>query len=186
MPDTVSPDEAAQRLGTTAPTVRLMWDRGELTGHQAQHGARTWLRIHVSSINAYLAAHGKFKRSGQIPSAIEEELRELRELIAGSDDVDRRSGQGGIARERDDLRARVISLQDALARMRAAAELHRAAERERSAVVDHLQAALAASERADELRRNAYAELEEAVSGAMFPGHPGELESGSGSQRKGG
>lgn len=163
-----------------------MWGRGELAGEEERHGARTWLRIHVASIDAYLAARGKFKRPGHPGrTAVEEELRELRELIDRRGQVDALFDHEDVARERDDLRAAVVSLQQAVARMRAAAELHQAAERERSVVIEHLQAALAASERADELRRNAYAELEEAVSAATFPGHPGELRASRGSQRKG-
>ncbi len=186
MADTVRPGEAARLLGTTPPTVRLMLERGVLSGRQDQHGTRLWWVVDTSSIDAYLSAHGSFKRqtSKSRLEAIEEELVALRETIAAP-------GQGKISsseavrveRERDDLRATVITLQDALARARSAAELQRDAERERATVIEHLQAALAASERADALRRQAFAELDEAVAAAAFPGHPGGLAPGGPSEK---
>ena len=80
-----------------------------------------------------------------------------------------------VDRERDDLRSQMIALQDALARMRAVAELQRDVDRERAAMIEHLQAALSAGERADELRRSALAQLEDAVATAAIPGHLGDL-----------
>lgn len=85
------------------------------------------------------------------------------------------SSAGTVDRERDDLRSQMVALQDALARMRAVAELQRDVDRERAAMIEHLQAALAAGERADELRRSALAQLEDAVATAAIPGHLGDL-----------
>jgi hypothetical protein len=72
-------------------------------------------------------------------------------------------GAEGFARERDDLRARVIELQEAVLRLRAAADLQRRADAERATQVGHLNEALSAADRAGELHRRAAAELEEAV-----------------------
>ena len=80
-----------------------------------------------------------------------------------------------LARERDDLRVRVVELQEAVLRLRSAAELQRKADAARAAEVERLLEALREAERSDELRRRAAAELEEALAGVALPGHPGEI-----------
>jgi hypothetical protein len=73
------------------------------------------------------------------------------------------------------LRARVVELQDAVLRLRAAAGLQRRADAERATQIGHLEEALRAATLAGELDRRAAIELEEAVAGMALPGHPGDL-----------
>lgn len=179
MADVVSTAEAARRLKTTPPTVRALLARGELTGQRVPRGTRfAWL-ADEASIASYVASHGEFgapRRSSAAArvTALEQEITRLRALIEGED-----SPSGALARlqsERDDLRATVVTMRDALARMRTVANLQRQADAERSAVVEHLLAASAASERADALRRLAVEQLEDAVAAATQPAHLGELQ----------
>jgi hypothetical protein len=173
MSDEVFTGEAARRLGTTRPTVRSMLVRGDLSGRKERHGSRDYWLVRSTGIDRYLDLHGK--------------VDDRRKRAAGGrrDDVEF-TAEGGparswaseldrLGRERDDLRARVVELQDALARTRTAAELQARADVERSVVLEHLLAAAQAGERADELRRQALAELHEAVGVVTRPGHPGQL-----------
>lgn len=137
-----------------------------------------WL-VEVSNIEAYLREHGAFKRKRRESrlDKVEAELAALRSAIG-----DRATARptpsrlADVERERDDLRATVVTLREALARAHSVAELQREAEAERAAVIEHLQAAAAAGERADSLRRRAVAELEEALAAASRPGHLGDAE----------
>ena len=155
-----------------------MVGRGLLTGAYERHGKREWLRIDASSVDSYLRDHGPVKRGSTRSrlEAIEEKVAAIAMQAAGArlagSDLSR---ERALEDERDKLRATAVTLQNALARMRAASELQREADRERASVVQHLQAALGASERADELRLRAISELEGAVSNATLPGHAGEL-----------
>jgi hypothetical protein len=76
--------------------------------------------------------------------------------------------------ERDDLRARVVALEEVLMRMRAASELQREAAELRARVVSHLLAAIKENDSADELNRKAIAELEEAAASVTRAGHLGQ------------
>jgi hypothetical protein len=84
-------------------------------------------------------------------------------------------GAEALARERDDLRVRVVELQEAVLRLRSAADLQRQADAARSREVESLLEALREGERTDQLRRRAAAELEEALAGIALPGHPGPI-----------
>jgi len=153
-----------------------MFRRGELAGRTEQHGAREWLRIDPASIDRRLATGATVRPRGR-RSRLDAMEAEMLSLTTRLERAERSasSSAGTVDRERDDLRSQMVALQDALARMRAVAELQRDVDRERAAVIEHLQAALAAGERADELRRSALAQLEDAVATAAIPGHLGDL-----------
>jgi phage I-like protein len=106
-------------------------------------------------------------------ACVEKEIAALRSLVEAGLPAD--TGLDRLQEDRDDLRAQVVTLSESLARGRTAADLHGRAETERAAVNEHLLAALAASERADELRRQAITELQEAVAASSRIGHAGAL-----------
>lgn len=173
----LSTREAAGLLGTSQPTVRALIGKGLLDASKEARGTRFSWRVNKDSVERHLKEHGRYdgqRRTGASRlEKLESELSALRAAIAR--DVTMPAVDGGIERERDDLRAQVVSLQDALTRSNVVAELQRDADTERAAVIDHLLAASAAGERADALRRQALAQLEEALAGFARPGHPGSI-----------
>jgi excisionase family DNA binding protein len=179
MPASVTTSEAARRLGTTKPTVRVLLEKGQLSGTRLPRGSRFNWRIDEDSLERFLAECGRYdsRRAARTSrlGKIEVELAFLRQAVRGQGaEAGVLSNHQGpvdeIQRERDDLRAQVVSLEEALARAHAVAELQRDADAERAAVVEHLLAAGAANERADALRRKALTELEEALAGFARPG----------------
>lgn len=154
--DEISVSEAAQLLGISGQTVRNYIRRGLLRGRQP--GARSFL-VDRTSVDALL-------RDGLAGGR----RRRRRASVAPT-----RDGAEAIARERDDLRARVAELQEAVLRLRAAADLQRQADSERATEIDRLLGALRAAARVEELRRRAAAELEDALAAIAVPGHPGEI-----------
>jgi hypothetical protein len=176
VPDVVSTVHAARQLKTTPPTVRALLARGDLKGRRVPRGSRfAWL-VDASSIASYIATHGQFQGGRRSSSdsrmaVLERDVAALRTLIEGDDSPP--AALAHLTSERDDLRGVVMSLQDAVARLRAVAELQRQADGERSAVIEHLLAASAASERADTLRRAALKQLEDAVAATAQPAHLG-------------
>lgn len=171
MPDDLSTGEAAERLGTTPPTIRAMLLRGELTGRREDRGKRPW-RIDASSVEHHVTVHGKFPGTRR-PSRLASIEQELEAVRAGVEVVEPTGKHA--ERERDDLRATVVTLRETVARMQTVAQLQAEADRERAAVVQHVLAAASAGERADGLRRRALAELQEAVAASARPGHAGNL-----------
>jgi len=153
--DEISVSEAAKLLETSGQTVRNYIRRGLLSARQP--GARSFL-VDRSSVEALL-------RDGLLPG----QRRRGRAAVVSPD------GPEALERERDDLRARVVELQEAVLRLRAAADLQRQADRERATEVNRLLDALRAAERADELRSRATAELEDALAAMALPGHPGQI-----------
>jgi hypothetical protein len=148
-----------------------------LKARKLQQGKRFLWLVDEESLERYAREHRRLtrrrRRRGSRLQAIEAELASLRRVL---DDADLTEGTSlAIARERDDLRAEVITLREALARTRDVAELQRDADAERATVIEHLTAAAAASERADALRRRAVHELEGALATALGPGHAGDL-----------
>jgi hypothetical protein len=180
MEDVVTALQAAKALGTTPPTVRKLLVDGRLKGEKEVHGTRFHWKIDGKSVARFLSEHGRFAggpgappRIRGVQTAVERLERRVSALEGG------RSGdavsQSALASERDDLRARVVALEERVAGLNEAADLHRAADTERSRVVEHLLAANEASERADALRRQAIAVLEEALAGFSRPGHAGSI-----------
>jgi len=155
MADEISVSEAAKLLETSGQTVRNYIRQGLLNARRP--GARAFL-VDRSSVEALLRDRPLSGRRG------------LRQAAAVPAD-----GAEELARERDNLRARVVDLQEAVLRLRAAADLQRRADAERATEVERLMEALRAADRAGELHRRATAELEEAVAGMALPGHPGEI-----------
>jgi excisionase family DNA binding protein len=154
--DEISVSEAAGLLGTSGQTVRNYIRRGLLS---ARRPSRRFL-IDRSSVDVLLRQGGPGSRR-----------RSRRSKVAGPGP----DGAETLARERDDLRARVVELQEAVLRLRNAADLKRQADAARGTEIEHLLEALREAERTDELRRRAAAELEEALAGIALPGHPGEI-----------
>lgn len=155
MADEISVSEAAKLLETSGQTVRNYIRQGLLSARRP--GARAFL-VDRSSVEAFLrdrplSGRRRLRQAATVPADSAEEL----------------------ARERDDLRARVVELQEAVLRLRAATDLQRQADAERATEVERLMEALRAADRAGELHRRAAAELEEAVAGMALPGHPGEM-----------
>jgi excisionase family DNA binding protein len=156
MPDEISVRDAAEILQVSGQTVRNYIRAGALTARRP--GARSYLVTRASVERLMrerpLAGRRRGQRAGAASAASAEEL----------------------ARERDDLRARVIDLQEIVVRLREAGDLHGRADAERATEIDHLTEALRAAERVGELRRQAAAELEEALGGLAMPGHLGQLD----------
>jgi len=174
--------EAAAQLGTSKPTVRSLIEKRSLQATRQTRGSGFRWLIDEDSVKAFLSTHGRYDE--RVPDA----RRSLKSidlrLSTLEGEVRRRSavadspvhpGQADASHMFDDARARIVDLEEALVRSRISAELQREADDARAVVVEHLLAAVAASERADGLRRRAHAELEEAVQGFSRPGHPGEL-----------
>jgi excisionase family DNA binding protein len=153
--DEITVSEAADLLGKSGQTVRNYIRSGLLSARRP--GARSFL-VDRSSVEALS------RQGASVPGR-----RSRRSTLAGLD------GAKALARERDDLRARNVELQETVLRLRSAAGLQRQADAARGTEVEHLLEALRAAELTDELRRRAAAELEEALAGMVFPGHPGEI-----------
>jgi excisionase family DNA binding protein len=166
--------EAARRLRTTPPTVRALLSSGQLQGHKVPRGTRFAWRVDELSLQRYEAENGKFTRKPVGTGRLTELERQVAALTAESH-VPSEAALERTARERDELRATVVTLKDLVARTRTVAELQQRADAERSTMIEHLLAAVAAGERADVLRQAAITELNEAVMAASQPGHPGAL-----------
>jgi len=183
MPRSLTASEAARLLGTSKPTVTALIAKGHLQATRQPRGKLSIWRIDERSVERWLDEHGRYdqqSRGGRSRlakleaevSALREEVRALASAGQLETGVNRVAEEG---RERDDLRARIVSLEEALARAQLVAELQRDADAERAAVVGQLLEAIGASERADALRRRAVTELEEALAAFLRPGHAAEI-----------
>jgi hypothetical protein len=170
MADGMSAADAAAALGTTAVTVRKLCERGRLAGTKEPWGSsRFRWAIDPKSVD-------KFAREGGVrkPRRLDDRLAALEtDVTALKSERGVAPGDQQLSAERDDLRARVVTLEEALLRMRAASELQREAADARAKVVSHLLEAAAANESAEDLYRRALGELEEALASTARPGHPG-------------
>jgi hypothetical protein len=165
-------------LRTSPQTVRNYLRQKILRG-RIDSKTKKWL-VQRASVQNFLAVHGPLDggRRRKSPTALLE--AKVEQLTA---EVARLSGLVGlgdsqiaaIVSERDDLRARVVALEDTLAKMRDAADLKRSADAERDEVVGQLLAALHSANRAEGLRRQALESLEGALAGSMMPGHAGSI-----------
>jgi excisionase family DNA binding protein len=175
--------KAATRLGTTKPTVRSLIVTGVLRATKQPQGSRFQWMIDEQSIEGFLVEHGRYddrsRRAGSNVKSVNRRLstleQEVSRLSSGNSRFARPPDLESTARQLDDARARIVDLEEALVRSRVAAELQREADDARSAVVEHLLAAVAAAERADEFRRRAHAELDEALQGFSREGHAGDV-----------
>jgi excisionase family DNA binding protein len=157
VPDEISVSEAAGLLGKSGQTVRNYIRRGLLSARRP--GARSFL-IDRSSVEALSRQGGPVTGPGGRRRTVATPVPD---------------GAEALGRERDDLRARTVELQEAVLRLRTAADLQRQADAARATEIERLLEALRAAELADELRRRATAELEQALTGIAPPGHPGEI-----------
>jgi excisionase family DNA binding protein len=169
--DGITVEKAAQRLQTTVQTVRAMARDHTLAGTKVR-GA--W-SLDPASVDDFLATEGPLRggrRHRSAESRQQAELKRLRGHIAeltaahGNTDVE------AVLRERDELRERVVALEDVVARLRDVADLQRQAEDERSQVVAQLTTAVAAAERSEQLRRKSVELLEDGLVGSLVPGRP--------------
>jgi hypothetical protein len=167
MADGMSAADAAAALGTTAVTARKLCEQGRLAGTKEPWGnSRFRWVIDPKSVEEFASKGGlrKPKRLDVRLAALEADVATLKGGVVPADRQ--------VAAERDDLRARVVTLEEAVVRMRAASELQREAADARAKVVSHLLAAGAANESAEALYRRALGELEEALASTTRPGHP--------------
>jgi hypothetical protein len=134
--------------------------RGELKASRERHGSRDWWIVEPASVEGFLGKYGAFDGRRRMGVARSERIG-----------TQARPAEADVKHERDALRARVVALEDALARQRSVTDLLRQADLERAAVVEHLLAAARAAERADRLRQDALTELDEAVAGFTRPGN---------------
>jgi excisionase family DNA binding protein len=181
VPDALTTKEAAARLGTSKPTVRSLIGAKTLRARKQTRGSRFQWLIDQDSVDAFLASHGRYDEGGRSArslksidervSALEGEVGRMSSLSLPTTD----RADSSTSRQLNDARARIVDLEEALARSRTSAELQREADEARAEVVEHLLAALAAADRADGLRRRGQAELDEAVQGFSLPGHAGDL-----------
>lgn len=177
--DVLTTVKAAALLGTTPPTVRSLLEKKALRGQCVPRGKRSVWAIDRVSVETYLAEHGRYDDRRRHPG--NGRLQQLEEDVAHLKDLVLRGSHDGfdsvreLARERDDLRATVVNLEDALARTRAVADLQHDADAERAAVIEHLLAAMAAGDRADALSRQVITQLQGAVAGFTLPGHAGSV-----------
>jgi excisionase family DNA binding protein len=179
MTDDMTVAEAAEALGTSPQTVRALLRRRELEGRKLPRGRRhVWIPSR-KGVDAFLSQHGRLggrRRPRSRLAQLEHAVAQLQQEFARLNRVPTGSaihGSDAVGVERDELRARVVALEEALAHTRHAGELQRRADEERAALVAHLLAATAAAERTDAFRREALASLEAAVAGLSRPGHPG-------------
>jgi hypothetical protein len=165
---------AAGRLGTTEPTIRTLIAQEKLTASQVPWGARFKWSVDESSIEGFLKAHGRYdqRRRRSAPSVVD-----LAGRVAALEEAAQRRDQNlgtpteGTFRQLEDALARIVVLEDALARLHGVAEVRTAADAARSEVIDHLLAALRTAEQLDVIRREGQAELEEIIAGFSRPGH---------------
>lgn len=184
MSRSVTASEAARLLGTSKPTVIALIANGHLQATRQPRGKLSIWRIDERSVKRWLHEHGRYdeqSRGGRSRLAkleaevlaLREEVRVIASAAPPTEGVNRTTSKEG--RERDDLRAHVVSLEEALARVHLVAELQRDADVERAAVIGRLLEAVAAGERADALRRRAVTELEDALAAFSRPGHAAEI-----------
>jgi excisionase family DNA binding protein len=170
----LSTNEVAARLGVSKPTVRKLLAEGALVGRTELHGSRFVWRIGEGSVVAYLESQGGSvgaRRQGKrvTVSQLQEEILQLRAEVRG------RAEPGSAAGEDGDLRAELTTLHEALLQQRAVTDAMASADEARAEVVRHLIAAVAASETADQRRREALAASQAIVGQFITPGNTGDL-----------
>lgn len=174
--------ETAARLGATKPTVGALIRGGTLQAtKQARGSLFRWL-VDAQSVESFLNKHGRY--DDETLHAAKPSLKSMEQRVSVLEQLVRPAGSRDAVtttrtRELEDARARIVNLEEALARSRVAAELQTEADGARAEVIQHLLAATAAAERVDGLRRRATAELDEALQAFTRPGHAGDLIRGT-------
>lgn len=149
---------------------------GRLVGEAREVRARRAWRVLESSVDAYVAEHGRLAaRSsprrdqgdavvrGQF-EALRAELAELRvEVVADRESRDR---------ERAEFAAQVAALRELPLRLRAKADAVQEAGQEQAAAADHLRDALAAQARATDALRRALREQDDVLGQFLVPDLP--------------
>lgn len=156
----LSSQQAADRLGLSVPTVRKLLESGRLAGHRRERGSRFVWEIEPRSVDALAAERSsrpKRQTLGLRLQELAEEVAELRAAVTATD-----VGASG-------PQASDAALRAALLEQRAMAQALRDADEERAEMVRHLQAALAASERADEHRRRALQAADTLLGEVLMP-----------------
>ena len=132
MSGSITVSDAARLLGTSKPTVTALIAKGHLQATRQPRGKLSIWRIDERSVERWLDEHGRYDEQGRGGRSrlakLEAEVSALREEVRALASADQRTT--GVSRmgeegERDDLRARIVSLEEALARVRLAAELQR-------------------------------------------------------------
>ncbi|MCV7290763.1 helix-turn-helix domain-containing protein [Mycolicibacterium wolinskyi] len=172
----LSTDQAAVRLGISRPTVRKLVRDGALAGRPVQRGTRFAWRIDEASVVAYLKARDSSadaRREGKrvTVSQLRDELKRLR------DEVRTRARFDIPDPAESGLRAELTTLREALVQQRAITDALAAADEARAEVVQHLIAAVTASETADERRREALAAAQVTIGQFITPGNAESLGS---------
>jgi excisionase family DNA binding protein len=178
---TESTSQAAARLGTTIPTVDKLIRKGKLSARREPRGqlGRFRWRIDSSSVDKYLAVHGRYDqattshrvRLATVAARVDELEEQIGEIRGRAPDG---KPQGS---DLADARARIVTLEDALARSQAAADLHQDIDKAHAELVGHLIKALNASTAVDGLRGQVEDQLREALSTLLTPGHVWSLTS---------
>lgn len=171
--------EAASRLGTTVPTIHALIRDGQLKARQqlwGESGRFRW-RIDSASVDKHLKVHGRYDQPAQKRLTLADRVGRLedqvRQLLQSPDP--RTTGDRDLA----DARARIVNLEEALARADAATDLRQHAETTRSELVAHLTAALKAATSVDNLQRQVESQLQETIRALLGPGHVWGLTSTS-------
>lgn len=157
----LSTRQAGTLLGVTAPTVRSLLDGGEIVGRKVPRGSRFTWEIEAASVASYLA-----RKPPRIRTDVRSEIRELRAELDAIKHPGDRSRSGG---------PEVARLRAALVEQRAIVQALRDADDARAQVVEHLLAALAAGERADEARKAALRAAETIVGYQLMPADAGGI-----------
>lgn len=151
MSETMSTAEAAAMLGCSPPTVTRLIGTGTLRSTREPRGTRFAHRIDQATVRAHLRTHGRYDKAHTDLNS------RVAALEAAAPPAD------GTATETAALRARIADLEAVMALGRMASETNRAADEARGEALRLVTEALVATERADALRRDAAAQLEDAL-----------------------
>ncbi|NYD40040.1 helix-turn-helix domain-containing protein [Nocardioides panaciterrulae] len=163
-PTDMTPPQAAEVLGCTAPTVRSLIIDGALRAVATKKGNRTFYAIRREDVDAYVEEHGTFdrrRRGGAADpaagSSLAGEVRSLRRLV-----------EGRLA-DSSDAVAEIVALREALQLQRAAMAVLLEADADRAAGVKHMRDAMECFDRADAKRQHAIELLDRVVGSLTLP-----------------
>lgn len=162
------------------PTIHALIRNGKLKAEQVPRGdgGRFRWQIDSASVDKHLRVHGRYDKPAQKRVSLTVISHRMGELEA---QVHELLGQNvpGVTGGRDlaDARARIVNLEETLARADAATDLRQRADSARSELVAHLMAALEAAAEGDELQRQVELQLRETIRALLGPGHAWGLTS---------